>query len=120
MAVLLECRLPVALLPLGSLLLLLLGLRGQHELLRYLLLRHQLRHGTRLPVCFIVIKQEKTQKGKQKKEKDLATKERGQKKIQVGERMNHVASRSLPRHYREPIIAASAARSRSSVPNAGT
>lgn len=49
MTVLLERRLPVALLPLRSLLLFLLGLRGQHKLLRYLLLRDELRDGTRLP-----------------------------------------------------------------------
>lgn len=61
-AVLLERRLPVALLPLGSLLLLLLGLRGQYKLLRYLLLRYQLRHGTRLPVCFSFIKKRKDRK----------------------------------------------------------
>jgi len=47
--VLLERRLSVALLPLDSLLLLLLGLRGQHKLLRYLLLRDELGDGTRLP-----------------------------------------------------------------------
>lgn len=49
MTVLLERRLSVALLPLGSLLLLLLGLGGQHKLLRYLLLRDELGDGTRLP-----------------------------------------------------------------------
>lgn len=48
--VLLECRLPVTLLPFRPLLLLLFGLRGQHELLRYLLLRDELGDGTRLPV----------------------------------------------------------------------
>lgn len=47
--VLLERRLSVALLPLYSLLLFLFGLRGQHKLLRYLLLRDELGDGTRLP-----------------------------------------------------------------------
>lgn len=47
--VLLERRLSVALLPLYSLLLLLFGLRGQHKLLRYLLLRDELGDGTGLP-----------------------------------------------------------------------
>ncbi len=49
MTVLLERRLSVALLPLYSLLLFLFGLRGQHKLLRYLLLRDELGDGTRLP-----------------------------------------------------------------------
>lgn len=47
--VLLECRLSVALLPLYSLSLFLFGLRGQHKLLRYLLLGDELGDGTRLP-----------------------------------------------------------------------
>ncbi|TNN73711.1 hypothetical protein EYF80_016091 [Liparis tanakae] len=42
-------RLSVALLPLDALLLLLLGLRGQHKLLRDLLLRDELGDGTGLP-----------------------------------------------------------------------
>lgn len=49
MTVLLERRLSVALLPLHSLFLFLFGLRGQHKLLRYLLLRDELGDGTRLP-----------------------------------------------------------------------
>lgn len=49
MTVLLERRLSVALLPLYPLLLFLFGLRGQHELLRYLLLRDELGDGARFP-----------------------------------------------------------------------
>lgn len=49
MTVLLKRWLPVALLSLYPLFLFLFGLRGQHELLRYLLLRDELRDGTRLP-----------------------------------------------------------------------
>lgn len=47
--VLLQRWLPVALLPLCSLLLFLFGLGGQHELLRYLLLGDELGDGARLP-----------------------------------------------------------------------
>lgn len=49
MTVLFLRRLPFALVPLNSLFLLFFGLRRQHELLRYLLLRDELRDGARLP-----------------------------------------------------------------------
>lgn len=82
--VLLERRLPVALLPLGSLLLLLLGLRGQHELLRYLLLRDELRDGTRLPVWFFLCEGKRHRKRNSKRKGLANSKKGGEKKITGG------------------------------------
>lgn len=84
MTVLLERRLPVALLPLGSLLLLLLGLRGQHELLRYLLLRDELRDGTRLPVLFFFYLRGKDTERETEKKRISVFKERRRKKNHGG------------------------------------
>lgn len=100
--VLLERRLSVALLPLYPLLLFLFGLWGQHELLRYLLLRDELGDGARFP-----------DPGERKREIDIGGGGEGRDRVwQINERENHgghmASCMQAYHHNQEPIITASA------------